>query len=100
MVEDNFVLIDYNAAADEITKGQIKNYIGVKASELYKDQPDILDELHRCANERVNIFREFEYTYKSTGEKRFLSVKYGFIQPDFVIVHTEDITEKKIKTKN
>ena len=36
-----------------------------------------------------------KYNYMSTGKVKFLSVKYGFIPPDLVIVHTEDITEKQ-----
>jgi signal transduction histidine kinase len=35
------------------------------------------------------------YRYTSTGESRYLAVKYGFVPPDLVIVHTEDVTERK-----
>ena len=94
-IDEDLILIDYNDAAEIITKGMLKNYVGTKASEMYKNQPEILEELFRCANDRVSIFREMKYGYKSTGEERFLSVMYGFIPPDLVIVHTEDITEKK-----
>ncbi len=61
---------------------------------MYKDQPEILGELRRCADEQISIFREMKYDYDSIGEGKFLSVKYGFIPPDLVIVHTEDITDK------
>ena len=94
-IDDDLILIDYNDAAEKITKGMIKNYVGIKVSEMYKDRPEILEEFYRCANDRVNIFREIKYGYMSTGEENFLSVMYGFIPPDLVIVHTEDITEKK-----
>jgi len=94
-IDDNLILIDYNDAAEKITKGMIKNYVGIKVSEMYKNQPEILKDFYRCANDQVNIFREMKYGYMSTGEEKFLSVMYGFIPPDLVIVHTEDITEKK-----
>ncbi len=94
-IDEDLILIDYNDAAEKITNGTIKNYVGKNASEMYKGQPEILEELHRCANDRVSIFREMKYDYMSTGEEKFLSVMYGFIPPDIVIVHTEDITEKK-----
>ncbi len=94
-IDDDLILFDYNDAAEKITKGMIKNYVGTKASEMYKNRPEILEELFRCANDRVSIFREMKYDYMSTGEERFLSVMYGFIPPDLVIVHTEDITVKK-----
>ena len=73
----------------------IKNYVGIKASEMYKNQPEILEELHRCANDHVSIFREMKYSLISMGVEKYFSVMYGFIPPDLVIVHTEDITEKK-----
>ena len=94
-VDEDLILIDYNTAADKLTKGMMKNYVGTKASEMYKNQPEILEELYRCANDHVSIFREMKYDFMSTGEEKYLSVKYGFIPPDLVIVHTEDITEKK-----
>ncbi len=47
-VDDDFVLIDYNNAAAEITKGKIKNFVGYKSSEIYKDRKDILNDFHLC----------------------------------------------------
>jgi len=94
-IENDLILIDYNDAADKLTKGMMKNHIGRKASEMYKNQPKILKELNRCASNQISIFRENEYGSESTGEERFLSIKYGFIPPNLVIVHIEDITEKK-----
>ena len=94
-IDDDLILIDYNAAAEKITNGMIKDYVDKKASEMYINQPEILEDLNRCATDKVSIFREMKYGYMSTGVDKFLSVKYGFIPPDLVIVHTEDITEKK-----
>jgi len=94
-IDDDLILIDYNISAEEITKGGIKNYLRINASEMHKDQPEILKELFKCANEQINISREMEYKYMSTGEKKHLSVKYNFVSPDLVVVYTEDITERK-----
>ena len=94
--ENDLVLIKYNNAAIDITNGNIKNYIGIKASELYKDRPDILQDLYKCANEKSNFFKEINYNFMSINLEKYLSVNYGFIPPDIVIVHTNDITEKKL----
>ncbi len=93
---NDLVLIDYNNASEKITDSKIKNYLGIKASELYKDQPVILEELYRCIKDRVNISREIFYYYQSTNKKKYLLTNYGFVPPDLVLVHTEDITDKKI----
>ena len=67
----------------------------MKASEMYGDNPEILEDLYRCANDKANFSRDMEHMMKSTGEKKFFSVKYSFIPPNLVLVQTEDISEKK-----
>jgi PAS domain-containing protein len=94
-VEDDFVLVDYNDAAVEITQGKIADLVGIKASEMYRDTPRILEELSRCVAEKVSIEREMSYRFRSTGEIRDLAVKYAFVPPGLVLVHTEDITERQ-----
>lgn len=37
--DDDLILIDYNNAAKKITDEKIINFLGIKASELYKKQP-------------------------------------------------------------
>ena len=91
---EDFVLVDYNDAALAITQGQIADLVGTKASEMYGDVPQILDELSRSFTERTTIEREMTYRYQTTGEERRLAVRYAFAPPDWVLVHTEDITER------
>lgn len=93
--DTDLILIDCNNAADEITEGKIKNYIGIKASELYKEQPQILEELYCCINEQKNFSREMVYHYQSTEQEKNLFVIYDFVPPNLVLVHTKDITEQK-----
>jgi PAS domain S-box-containing protein len=62
---------------------------------MYRDTPRILEELSRCVAEKVSIEREMSYRFRSTGEIRDLAVKYAFVPPDLVLVHTEDITERQ-----
>ena len=102
MIGKDLVLTDFNDAAEEITKGKIADLLGVKAGKLYRDMPDILDDLTRCLSEKTVVEREMAYPFKTTGEKKTLAVKYAFVPPDSVLVHTEDITlrveaEKKLK---
>jgi len=90
----DFVLVDYNDAATTITHGNVANFVGKKASEMYKDRPEIQEELSRCFVEKTPIKREMPYRF-STGEIKHLAVSYSFVPPDRVLVHTEDITERK-----
>jgi len=94
-VEGNFVLINYNNAAAKLTHGNVENYIGNKASEMYKDRLDILNDLHLCLNDKTHLNREINYRFQFSNEEKFLLVNYSYVEPDLVIVRTEDITERK-----
>jgi PAS domain S-box-containing protein len=91
----DFELIDYNDAAEKITEGKIKNYLGTLASKLYKDDPLIRRELRRCYREKISFDRQMFYHMKSTGQDKHFHVRYAYAPPDLVLVHTEDITERQ-----
>jgi diguanylate cyclase (GGDEF)-like protein/PAS domain S-box-containing protein len=91
----DFVLYDYNKEAEKVTKGKIKALKGESLSILYKDNPEIIKDINQCYTNKTNIRKEMEYTFKSTGEFKYLNVHYVYIEPDLVMVHTENITGKK-----
>lgn len=93
-VGKDLVLVDYNDAATAITQGKVADLVGTKARELYQDTPQILEELWQCLAEKTVIEREMLYRYRSTGKSKHLAIKYAFVPPDLVLVHTEDITER------
>lgn len=92
---DDFVLVDSNIAAHAITNGGIQELIGISASRMYKDRPDILADFRNCADTRDDIRRDMEYEMLSTGELKHFSVSYAFVPPDLVMVHTLDVTEQR-----
>jgi PAS domain S-box-containing protein len=92
----DFVFIEFNNAAEKITNGNVGNVLGYRASEMYKDRPDILEDLNICFNQKKNITREMKYKFQFTVEEKYLLVKYGYVKPDLVVVQTEDITEKRV----
>ncbi|MGB5910043.1 MAG: PAS domain S-box protein [Promethearchaeia archaeon] len=98
--EDDFILIDFNNAATKITNGAVNNFLGNKASELYKDREEILDDLKLCMSEKFQITKEMKYKFQFSGKEKYLLVNYGYVSPNLIIVHTEDITERKIAEEN
>ena len=94
--DNDFILVDYNDATDRDIQGKIKKKIGVKASEFYKDNPKIIQDLNKCFIRQKNMSKEIDYMVKSTQELRSLSIRYSFIPPELVLIHIEDITEKKL----
>ena len=95
-IVDDFILIDFNIAAENLTHGNVMNVLGHKASEMYRDRLDILEDLHKCYNESTHTTREITYKFQFTEEQKYLLVNYGYVKPDLVIVQTEDMTEKRI----
>lgn len=92
----DFVLIDYNNAAEKFTEGKIKPLLGIKFSEMYPDQSDPIHiDLWSIFSNKNIISREMTYKFQTTGKKKELNVHYVYIPPDLVVIHTEDITERK-----
>gem|GEM_PF-2412923 len=92
----DFVLIDHNEAAGKITDGGIRSYLGFTAKKLYENQPDYIQDIQSCYENRATINREVKYTYQSTAKTLELAVRYTFVPPDLVLVVTEDITQRKL----
>ncbi len=93
--DGDFELVDFNDAAARVTRGEVLKMSGVKASQLYADEPEIIDELSRCVSEQTPINRKMWYQLRATGESRYLDVTYAYAEPDLVLVHAADITERK-----
>jgi len=91
---NEFILINYNHAAERITRGAVEKYLGKTAREMYSSRHEIIEDLDYCYQEKTTIQRELRYTFES-GQERDLAVTYVYIDPDLILVHTEDITERK-----
>ncbi|MFC1682801.1 PAS domain S-box protein [Candidatus Zixiibacteriota bacterium] len=92
---NDFIFIDYNDEAYRFSGGGIDDFLGIRASKLYRDNPRIRRELRQCYLEKTTIERDMLYHMKSLGEDKYLTVKYAYVPPDLVLVHTEDITKRR-----
>ncbi|NVM17718.1 MAG: PAS domain S-box protein [Candidatus Lokiarchaeota archaeon] len=91
--DDDFILIDYNTAAEQITDGKIKDLIGVKASEIHKDRPDIVEAIKMSFQEKKSISKKSNYIAQATGQIKYNSLNIHHLPPDLIIVHIKDITD-------
>ena len=90
---DDFVLTEYNRAADELTRGRVAELVGRRLAETYPERADVIRDFHECASTGAVIQREDRFHLRTIGETRLLSITYAFAPPDMVIVHTHDLTE-------
>jgi len=59
--QGDFILIDYNKAAEIVTKDKIKEYLEERASEVHKDRTDILDAIKECYYEKKSVSLNSQY---------------------------------------
>ena len=98
-IEDDFILIDHNNAAEIFTHGLIKKFLGIRFSKMYENSPykqDIESDFIKCISEKTTVMREMSYKLRSIDEMKELKVYYVFVPPDLILVHTEDVTDNKI----
>jgi len=92
---DDFVLQDFNDAANGVDDGDISGWIGGRASERYADRPELVAYLHECVAEQHTLRRETRFHLRRTGVARDVAVTYVFVPPQTAMVHVEDITEAR-----
>ncbi|MFX0076882.1 MAG: PAS domain S-box protein [Candidatus Hermodarchaeota archaeon] len=90
---DDFILIDYNDAADQITKGKIKDLINLKATEIHKDRQDIVKAINISFEEKRSLSQKSNYRVEETGQIKYNALNIHHLPPDIVIVHIKDITD-------
>ena len=73
----------------------LEKYIGTKASELYKKDPEFLNDLKRCMNEKRIISKEMVYKSKLITREKNVNVTFQYIPKDMILVYIEDISEQK-----
>lgn len=94
-IDGDFKLVDFNRAAEVFTEGTIAGLLGTKCRELYAGSPLIEDDFLRCFELKTSIRREMPYRMHHSGEVKDLVITYVFVPPDLVMVHTEDISERR-----
>jgi hypothetical protein len=92
---DSFVLVDYNEAVIDEVKGKIGKLLGMKADKIYEAVPQIISDLEYCYANKTNLSREIHYTLYTTGEEIYLDIKYAFVSPNYIMLHSENISERK-----
>jgi len=98
--DDDFILIDYNIAAEQITGGKLKDLLKKKASEIHKDRPDIFEAINKSYQEKKSISKKSNYIVEATGQKKYNALTIHHLPPDLIIVHIKDITDWVVAEEN
>ena len=93
---DDFVLNDCNDAAEVITLGNSRKWVGKRFGEILPHASDAKVLLEECVRTSSTIRTDYSYQYQTVNRRVDLAVTFAFVPPDFVLVHTEDVTERKL----
>lgn len=94
-IGEDFILIDYNEAGEQMTKGGIIHYLGKTAREMYGDRPEVLEDFEKCFESKSTIKYEGLFHIRTIGKNGEFNITYVFVSPDIVMVHIEDVTHRK-----
>ena len=92
----SFNLKDYNKAAVHFTKENVDVLYGIELHDFY-DQPvakKFARMVEKSYKEKGAISFQGEFKFNKEEKSKCLDVKMVFVEPDLVMVHTEDITQK------
>ena len=92
-IDADFVLLECNDAALAVTGENIKKFINKTAQEMYREQQDVFQDIHRCFEEKSVIKKELLSKHFMPGSN--IIATYVFVPDDLVMVHVEDITERR-----
>lgn len=82
----NPVLTDFNNAASELTSGRISDLLGKTASDLYSNEPQILQDFRDCFDRQEPVFRRLRYQLRSTSAEGKFRVAYIPVSPNAIAV--------------
>jgi PAS domain S-box-containing protein len=94
-IGDDFIFVDFNDAAYDFTAGGVQKLLGKKVSEVFRHEPAVITGMAKCLSEKSVITVESKHVFPITKVEKNLNVTYVFVEPDLVMVHTVDVTEKQ-----
>lgn len=91
----NFVLHFYNASAGAATEGRLSEYQGASLDAFFAHEPGFAERVRRSFRTGETLSAEQEYTFRTTGKKRYIRATSARVGHEYVIGTITDLTELK-----
>ncbi len=90
----DFVLIECNKAANDVTNNLAVTYIGLKASFLFEQYPENIKFFEKCFNQQASFVQQIEYKMRSTGFIGDFRITYAPVSDVYLLTHSENISDR------
>ncbi len=91
-----FTLTDFNKLAEEADFGRPHELLGSSVNELFFERQDIINDIKLCYESKITFQREVHYKPRYLDSPRYYLFTYAYVPPDLVMLHQEDVTERKL----
>lgn len=93
---NGFQLIDWNNAAGKLLEDCLDESLkGIGVDEWFWGKPEMLAEIERSFDQKATITREMPFACVPAAKEKWFVFTHTFAPPDLVLVHLEDVTERK-----
>jgi PAS domain S-box-containing protein len=92
---DDFILVSYNAAAQNLLGNQLAVSLGQPQTDLFASYPEVFDCMQFCLTENRTLHTEFWTATDNKDSDKYLRLTFIYGAPALVTVHVEDLTRIK-----
>jgi PAS domain S-box-containing protein len=92
---DDFVLVDFNDAADAMTEGRVRSQLGRGLRETFPHMPEVAEHIRAVLEKKTTIRWESHHAQSSVVKAGYYESYGVFVPPDQVLIHVIDLTERK-----
>jgi PAS domain S-box-containing protein len=93
--DDDFILIGYNNALEQLTNNAVAEMMGTPARIIFNEKPELCDDIRRTYEERTIVRRRAALRLGAKGdEKKHLAITHAYVPGDLVLTYIADITEQ------
>ena len=93
--DPSFVLADFNKSARAITHDGLPEMLGQPLPAFETLFPSCTTDVETCFSQQALQRREVRVTPPGTETTQHMVLTYGFVPPDMVVLHAEDVTEHR-----
>ncbi len=93
--DGKIILATYNNAANEISKGKIREWLGTSVEQFFVNNHNVQETIHSVFLTGEKINKEYFTKMITTGEEKWFSSDYIKISDEYLLNIAKDITARK-----